>query len=228
MHNAEIIRQLVARYSDTLLRGDLQNSEVLDNGPRRRTLAFYDAVTRTAFSDIQQRADRLNIKNFGNWPQDDQEAVRDLYGVLDEVSLRLHFAAGTHYDGSAPEENVSPERARLYWEIKPLLTRLTSAVVAPVAHHLIQGLEVFVPLDPGGAFSMIAQSVRSAEQGGYSNESMAADLIVRIVKRYIADYRAVFSDRARLDDLMDCLDVFVRAGWPQAQSLTFRLGEIWR
>jgi hypothetical protein len=228
LHNAENIRQLVARYSDTLLRGDLQNSEALDNGPRRRTLAFYDAVTRTAFSDIQQRADRLDIQNFGNWPQDDQEAVRELYGVLDEVSLRLHFAAGTHYDGSAPEENVSPERARLYWEIKPLLTRLTSAVVAPVAHHLIQGLEVFVPLDPGGAFSMIAQSVKSAEQGGYSNESMAADLIVRIVKRYIADYRAVFSDRARLDDLMDCLDVFVRAGWPQAQSLTFRLGEIWR
>lgn len=57
---------------------------------------------------------------------------------------------------------------------------------------------------------------------------MAADLIVRIVERYLADYRAVFTDRARLDDLMDCLDVFARAGWPTAQALTFRLGEIWR
>jgi hypothetical protein len=42
------------------------------------------------------------------------------------------------------------------------------------------------------------------------------------------DYRAIFADHARLDDLMDCLDVFVRAGWPAAQSLTFKVGEIWR
>jgi hypothetical protein len=49
-----------------------------------------------------------------------------------------------------------------------------------------------------------------------------------LVQRYLADYRAVFADRAQLDDLMDCLDVFVRAGWPAAQSLTFKLGEIWR
>jgi hypothetical protein len=89
-------------------------------------------------------------------------------------------------------------------------------------------LEIFIPLDPSGVFELIAQSVKSSEQDGYSNESIAADLIVRIVQRYLADYRAVFSDRARLDDLMDCLDVFVRAGWPAAQSVTFKLGEIWR
>jgi hypothetical protein len=106
--------------------------------------------------------------------------------------------------------------------------RLASVVVAQTAHHLIQALETFIPIDPPGVFALIAQSVKSAELGGYSGESMAADLIVRIVQRYLADYRAVFVDRARLDDLMDCLDVFVRAGWPAAQALTFKLGEIWR
>jgi hypothetical protein len=83
-------------------------------------------------------------------------------------------------------------------------------------------------IDRAQSGAMIAQAVRSAEQGGYALESMAADLIVRIVERYLADYRSVFADRARLNDLMDSLDVFVRAGWPSAQSLTFRLGEIWR
>jgi hypothetical protein len=38
----------------------------------------------------------------------------------------------------------------------------------------------------------------------------------------------VFSDDARLDELMTCLNLFVSAGWPAAQSLTFRLAEIWR
>jgi hypothetical protein len=75
---------------------------------------------------------------------------------------------------------------------------------------------------------MTTPKKRLSKYSGYSDESMAADLIVGIVQRYLADYRAVFADRARLDDLMDCLDVFVRAGWPAAQSLTFKLGEIWR
>ena len=57
---------------------------------------------------------------------------------------------------------------------------------------------------------------------------MCADLMVRIIERYLADHREVFANPDRLNDLVDSLDVFVRAGWPAAQSLTFRLGEIWR
>ena len=226
--NAEIVRQLIARYSDNLLTGSVENPQATDNRPRHKTMAFYRSVTDRAFCEIERRAALLDIRKFSTWPETDQAAVRDMFGVLDEVSLRLHFAAGTHYDDSISTDNVSPQRARLYWEAKPILSRIAKAIVAPIAHHLIQTLETFVPLDPPGVFALIAQSVKSAEEGGYSNESMAADLIVRIVQRYLADYRAVFADRARLDDLMDCLDVFVRAGWPVAQALTFKLGEIWR
>ena len=52
--------------------------------------------------------------------------------------------------------------------------------------------------------------------------------MVRFVERYLADLRDVFADPKRLGDLMDCLDAFVRAGWHAAQTLTFRLGEVWR
>jgi hypothetical protein len=113
-------------------------------------------------------------------------------------------------------------------EKQSVFVRFTGAMVASIAHNVIQALETFIPIDPPGVFALIAKSVRSAEQGRYGLESMAVDLIVRIVERYLADYRSVFADKARLDDLMDCLDVFVRAGWPAAQALTFRLGEIWR
>jgi hypothetical protein len=226
--NAASIQQFVARYSDKLLTGSFENPQAADNRPRQSTLAFYLSVTERAFSEIENRATRLDIRKFGTWAEIDQAAVRGAIGILDEVSLRLHFAAGTHYDGSLPTDDVTPQHARLYGEAKPILTRLTNAIFAPIAHHLIQTLETFIPLDPPGVFALIAQAVKSAEQGGYSDESAAADLIVRIVQRYLADYRAIFADRGRLDDLMDCLDVFVRAGWPTAQALTFKLGEIWR
>jgi hypothetical protein len=226
--NAENIRQLIARNSGNLLTGSLENPQAADNRPRQKTLEFYRSVAERAFHEIETRAALLDILKFNTWPETDQAAVRGMFGILDEVSLRLYFAAGTHSDGSAPTDDISHERTRLYWEAKSILARLANASLAPIAHHLIQTLEAFIPLDPSGVFDLIAQSVKSSEQGGYSNESMAADLIVRIVQRYLADYRAVFSDRALLDDLMDCLDVFVRAGWPAAQSLTFKLGEIWR
>jgi hypothetical protein len=226
--NAGIVQQLIARYSGNLLIGSLDNPEALNNRPRLKTLAFYRSVTDQAFSEIQSRASLLDIKKFGTWSETDQSAVRDMFGILNEVSLRIYIAAGTHQDGSTLTDDVSPQQARLYREGEPIFKRLANAIVAPVAHYLIQALERYIPLDPSGVFALIAQAVKSAEQGGYSDESMAADLIVRIVERYLADYRAIFSDRARLDDLMDCLDVFVRAGWPAAQALTFKLGEIWR
>jgi hypothetical protein len=165
------------------------------------------------------RARRLDIDKFDTWPAADQNAVREMFGILDEIALHLQSAAGARDDGGLSDDTVSPARVRLYWEAKPIMARLANAIIAPVAHYLIQGLEQFIPVDPPGVFALIAQAVKSAERGGYSNESMAADLVVRIVKRYLADYRAVFADRARLAELMDCLD---------AQSLTFQLGEIWR
>jgi hypothetical protein len=57
---------------------------------------------------------------------------------------------------------------------------------------------------------------------------MANTLIVGIVERYLAEHRDVFADPDRLGDLVDCLDTFARAGWPEAQALTFRVAEIWR
>jgi hypothetical protein len=226
--NSEIIKHLVARYSDNLLSGSVDKPEAADNRPRQKTLNFYRVVTERAFAEIDKRAASLDIRKFDAWPGSDQETVRQMFSILDEVSIRLRIAAGTHDEGATPAIDVSPQHPRLYREAQSLFARLAGATVASIAHNLIQALETFIPIDPPGVFALIAESVRSAEQGRYALESMAVDLIVRIVERYLADYRSVFADRARLDDLMDCLDVFVRAGWPSAQALTFRLGEIWR
>jgi hypothetical protein len=228
IRNAEDIRQFIARYSDKLLLGRVDCPNSQENEQRRKALAFYSNVTERAFSEVKTRADKLDTRKFNTWPSNEQDMVRAMFGILDEVSIRLYFASGARSNASVAATEVSPEQARLYREARPLFERLASAIVAPIAHHLIQTLESFIPLDPAATFALIAQSVRSAEQGGYGFEQMAAELVVRIVERYLADYRSVFADRARLEDLMDCLDVFVRAGWPSAQSLTFRLGEIWR
>ena len=138
------------------------------------------------------------------------------------------FGSGARDESKRDGPEISAEQTRLYREAKSTFDRLAGASLARIAHYLIQTLEPFVNTDPDGVFALIARSVRSSERGGYSLEGSGADLIVRIVERYLADHRSIFFAESRLADLMDSLDSFVRAGWPSAQSLTFRLGEIWR
>ena len=56
----------------------------------------------------------------------------------------------------------------------------------------------------------------------------AVDAITRIVRRCLADHRHLFAGQAGLKrDLVDVLDAFVRAGWPEAVRLGLDLGEIY-
>jgi hypothetical protein len=156
-----------------------------------------------------------------------QSCARALNGVLDDMALRIYFASGGDNKAELNRDELV-HRWRLYRELAPVLDRLAECSVVHTAYYLIQALENFIPADPAGVFRLIVKSIMSSSKFGYAFESMGADLIVRIVEGYLADHRDVFSDEARLDELMECLNVFVRAGWPAAQSLTFRLAEIWR
>jgi hypothetical protein len=58
---------------------------------------------------------------------------------------------------------------------------------------------------------------------------MAVRTMVRIVDRYLAQYRYVFQANAECREaLLKILDRFVRAGWPEARRLSYRLDEAFR
>ena len=59
--------------------------------------------------------------------------------------------------------------------------------------------------------------------------TLAADLVVRLVERYLAEYRELLQDNPECREaLIELLDTFVRAGWPAARQLTYRLEDIFR
>ena len=71
--------------------------------------------------------------------------------------------------------------------------------------------------------------MRSGQKDGYQFEAMAADLLVNLVERYLAEYRSVLrEERGCQAALLEMLDIFVRVGWPSARRLTYRLEEIFR
>jgi hypothetical protein len=224
--NAGLLKLWVSRFSSLLLVGSTTDPTDRENVTRAKTLGLYQAVLNASHAEADRIGKTHDIQKFGTWPKAQQDALREMFDVMDAVVMRLFFAAGG--DNEEIKHSVTDLRIRLYAEIRPFLEKLSDVIVVHVAHYLVQTLESFVAIDAAGVFELIARSVRASEKGGYTLESMGADLVVRIVERYLAEHREVFAGQARLNDLMDCLDAFVRAGWPAAQALTFRLGEIWR
>ena len=55
-----------------------------------------------------------------------------------------------------------------------------------------------------------------------------AGVSVRTVQRYLADYRVVFEEAPRRERLVRTLEVFAKAGWPEAMRLLYELPDLLR
>jgi hypothetical protein len=90
-------------------------------------------------------------------------------------------------------------------------------------------LQTFIPFDPRRVFLEVATLVEIGKSGNYQYESMGVPHIVTIVERYIAEYRSLLQeDETCRGALRKTLDIFVEAGWPAAQRLSYKLDEIFR
>ena len=77
------------------------------------------------------------------------------------------------------------------------------------------------------AFDLISSAlVRAGRKFGYQFEGLAVDRVVEIFGYFLADHRELFENEVRRRKLIDCLDVFVAAGWPAATRFLYRLPEL--
>jgi hypothetical protein len=52
---------------------------------------------------------------------------------------------------------------------------------------------------------------------------MNVDIFVKFVAKCLADYRFIFRNERRRQNLIDSLDAFIEAGWAPARRLMFEL-----
>jgi hypothetical protein len=191
-------------------------------------------VLRSARDGLEALNQCHSKVSFKDWPQQDQDTAKCLARLVDHVGMDVYFASGAHEEkkqaqvkGDLPQTRERAER--FYREAGPILDDLSDVGLPAVTHHLLETLQVFVPLDHRGVFLRIGRVVRGGEKGGYQYESLAANLIVELVERYLADYRGLLREDAECRrTLIEILNVFVQAGWPSARRLTYRLEEIFR
>lgn len=157
-----------------------------------------------------------------------QEEMQSLAHMIDAIGSDLYFQSGAYKseNGATVAEDV---QARLLHEAGPIIDELADVGLASLAHHLFETLEVLIPYDPATVFRRIAAVIRGGRKGAYQHDSMAERVLVRVVERYLADYRAIFQAEEELRrSLVEVLDTFIGAGSLGARRLSYGLAEIFR
>ena len=222
---------LIANIRDPMTHGPTDSPNPDADAIRGRTFCLVKRILQSARESMQQIQHSHKDISFTQWAETDQEKWKSLGLLIDRISLELYFASGAYNERHPPDfpKSPTPQSKRFYEEASDIMDELAEVKYASIVHHLLQTLEFFIPLDPKGVFLRIGKVVHASREGGYQYESLGADLLVRIVERYLAEYRALLQqDNSCRRTLIDVLDVFVQAGWPSARGLTYRLEEIFR
>jgi hypothetical protein len=220
-----------------LCRG-LLNIEENEQAPKRPTDVRKWAVEflSTTVRSLRLQAEALHKKNAGKkWPEEDANQLRTIHILAHNVATEFHIGTGaSRIDPSGEDDPRLPvttaqERRVLLEECDSLFAELSDIPFVEAAYDVLQTLEFFIDAAPRKVLLWVASLVRRAEADGVQYESMAADLAVRIVERYLAEYGPLFRDDSDAREaLLDVLGVFLKVGWPSATRLTHRLGEVFR
>ena len=222
---------LIANIREAMTHGPTDSPNPDADAIRDRTFRLVKRILQSARESMQQIQHNHQEIYFAQWPETEREKWKSLGLLMDRISLELYFASGAYNERHPPDfpKSPAPQSKRFYEEASDILDELAEVKHASIVHHLLQTLEFFIPLDPKGVFLRIGKVVHAGREGGYQYESLGADLLVRIVERYLAEYRALLQqDDSCRQTLIHILDVFVQAGWPSARRLTYRLEEIFR
>jgi hypothetical protein len=93
----------------------------------------------------------------------------------------------------------------------------------------METLEMYIDTDSRGVFLRMAAIIRAGKRWAYQYEQLAQDVVVRIVRRYLADKRALLQDDEECQRaLREILETFIEAGWPATQQLAYRIDDIHR
>lgn len=208
-----------------------------DDSVRARVWNFLSRLLHSSFRKLQEHRQAWQVLHQGRTPTNDevtcvQEPLGRATRLVDSICMQLLFATGAHSANDVPRLDAV-QMSRFWTESESLLQLLAKEIHSHTAYHLIQTLRCLLPCNPRRVFLLAAKSIRSASEAGFQNESLAAGEVVKLVQQVLADYREIFQsvdggDSECLSALLNVLDLFVEAGWPQARQLTHRLEEIYR
>lgn len=224
LDNVGEVRQAIQWLRNAFTAGLRGQSDAERPEDRRIAMDLLTETTRQAADEIAGYTDRAKHT------EAETARARSAVQILDTASQQLYFNSGAFRDGNDQDKRpaMTVESGAIFLhEVTPILRRIGEHGGPHTVYHLIRLLEYLVESDPAGAFDLIAFAIlKGGQQSGYQFEPLAADLMVKLVGRYLADHKAVFNDSKRRSALVDTLETFVAAGWPSVRRLFYRLPEL--
>jgi hypothetical protein len=227
--HAKRVQDALRALRGAIIQGDPQKADPADDRVRIRAIEVFERTVAQAAPLLARSAEIWDSLS-----PPDRASGETALAVLDTAATEIYFGSGaygqskgTDSDGAAPSSGV---RQRFLREMGPTLAALATAPYPSVTHHLLETLEQFTADEPALIFRLVTDALSSGgRRGGYQFESLGAELFVRIVRRYLADFRSVLvEDEGLRHRLISALDAFVDAGWPQARRLVYDLPEMLR
>jgi hypothetical protein len=220
-YHSELSRILMTMRG-AVVAGLTGKANVADNGLRQRSQALAMRIVEAASAGLEAYFERRDPD------QQDMAAARELAQLLDDACRELYFATGAGPDSSKSSRPIDNEGLAVFFtETAPILKRIGDFATPHTVYYLLQLLEFLLPVDPEQTFDLIAHALRGGGQRtGYQFEALGADLLVRLVGVFLADHKELFESEDRRAALIDCLEIFMDAGWPAAQRLLYRLPEL--
>lgn len=159
------------------------------------------------------------------------ERAQDAARVLDSVATEIYFASGAYRKGDEEPRATPEQMSALFDEIGDDLRRLLPDLPAPAIQHVVEVAAANAERRPSEAFLLVAEAVVAAKTVGYETDSLAKDLVLGLVRTYIAERADLFvgtsaDARAMQRALVQILDSFVSVGWPDAREMAYRLREV--
>jgi hypothetical protein len=152
--------------------------------------------------------------------------------LLELACNQLYFGAGVFRNQTELEPLGLPSLASMrefLGEYEAVLDAVGRGGPAGAVHHLVELYEFLSEAAPETVFDKISSLLLGpATQQGYHFEVLAVGVIVRIVRRYLADHRGIFEAATRRADLIRVLRLFANAGWPEALGLLYELPSLLR
>lgn len=220
------VAHLVRRFRDILVNGPVDTPAPEADAARARSWNFLLRVVRCAAAEFRRDVERQEDAQDSSDKGPHQAQMEGLARLLDSVGSNIYFVSGA-YDGAG--SHSEPVLRRFYRESRDLIDELADVGLPSLAHHLLETLEVLIPVDPRGVFLRVVRVIRGGRKGGYEYDNMAENVLVRIVDRYLADYRKLFQTNEEMQQgLLDILDTFIQAGSEGARRLSYGLGSIFR
>lgn len=225
---------LLSQIQDYLTFGPIDRLDPTADAIRNRAFSILSSVVQSVQRGLQNIEHRMERVSFEDLPTVEQNKFKSLAELEVSIARLVFFASGAYVaqkgnNRDLDKNEITKIGKRFYQEAKQIIEELADIRFPAAAHYLLETLEFCIPFDPAQVFVTVGHTVRTASRTGYQYDSLAVDLLVRIVERYLAEYRTLLKEQSDcVQTLIEILDVFVKAGWPSATRLTYQLERIYR